>query len=151
MIDSPEETFQLGKLVGSGAERGEVWNLTGPLGAGKTHFVKGLAEGLGFTGTVTSPTFNLQNIYEARIPLYHFDWYRLDKAAEVGDLGFLEWVEKGGVTVVEWGDKFPKWFPPTVLKLTLDVLGGEKRRIILEAVDPKCQGRVEGILKCWPL
>ncbi|MGH7740034.1 MAG: tRNA (adenosine(37)-N6)-threonylcarbamoyltransferase complex ATPase subunit type 1 TsaE [bacterium] len=151
LIDSPEETFQLGKLVGTGGRPGEIWNLIGPLGAGKTHFVKGLAAGLGFEGPVTSPTFNLQNIYEARVPLYHFDWYRLEKAAEVEDLGWREWVEKGGVTVVEWGDKFPKLFPEQFFKLTLDILDGEKRRVILEAVHADCQGRLEEILKCWPL
>jgi len=151
IIQSPEETFQLGRLIGSGAPAGEVWNLVGPLGAGKTHFVKGLAAGLGFEGPVTSPTFNLQNVYEARLPLYHFDWYRLEKAAEVEDLGFSEWVEKGGVTVVEWGDKFPKLFPPVALKLAMEVLEGEKRRFILEAVHPDVQGRLGEILKCWSL
>jgi tRNA threonylcarbamoyladenosine biosynthesis protein TsaE len=151
MIETPEETFQLGRLVGAGAKSGEVWNLIGPLGAGKTHFVKGLAAGMGFEGPVTSPTFNLQNIYPAPVPLYHFDWYRLNKPAEVEDLGFREWVERGGVTVVEWGDKFPKLFPAKTLKLFLEILDEEKRRIILEAVHPDCQSRLEEILKCWPL
>ncbi|HET9870907.1 MAG TPA: tRNA (adenosine(37)-N6)-threonylcarbamoyltransferase complex ATPase subunit type 1 TsaE, partial [bacterium] len=151
LIDSPDETFQLGKLVGSGAGPNEVWCLTGPLGAGKTHFVKGLAAGLGFEGPVTSPTFNLQHVYPARVPLYHFDWYRLEKPAEVEDLGWREWVEKGGVTVVEGGDKFPQLLPERVLKAGLELLEGERRRVILEAVHPDIQGRLGEILKCWPL
>ena len=151
MIENPEETFQLGQLAGGQAQPGEIWNLIGPLGAGKTHFVKGFAKGMGFEGLVTSPTFNLQNIYQGRVPIYHFDWYRLNSPAEVEDLGWREWAEKGGVTVVEWGDKFPKLFPPSVLKLTLDIISEEKRRAILEAAHADSLPRMEELIKCWPL
>lgn len=148
--ETPEETFQLGKLIGSGAKPNEVWLLSGPLGAGKTLFVKGLAVGLGFEGPVTSPTFTLQHVYEGRLPLYHFDWYRLDSAKEAEDLGFYEWAEKGGVTAVEWGDKFPKLFPQATLKLSLEVLGEEKRRVFVEAASEASIPRVEELVRCWP-
>src|SRR5258708_7335571 len=94
--DNPELTHQLGLMIGQKAKPGDVWNLVGPLGAGKTQFVKGLAQGLGFEGGVTSPTFTLQHIYEGRIPLYHFDWYRLNRPQEVEDLGWAEWLGRGG-------------------------------------------------------
>ena len=149
--ETPEETFKLGELIGHQARPNEVWSLTGPLGAGKTLFVQGLAKGLGFEGPVTSPTFTLQHIYEGRLNLYHFDWYRLMEGREVLDLGFREWAERGGVTAVEWADKFPKLMPPNVLKMTFDVLSEQSRRLIVEANHPDSIPRVEELLRCWPL
>jgi tRNA threonylcarbamoyladenosine biosynthesis protein TsaE len=149
--ETPEDTFKLGELIGHQARPNEVWSLAGPLGAGKTLFVQGMAKGLGFEGPVTSPTFTLQHIYEGRLNLYHFDWYRLMERREVDDLGFREWSERGGVVAVEWGDKFPKLFPPNVIKLTFDVLSGESRRLIVEATHPESMDRLEELLRCWPL
>ena len=149
--ETPEETFKLGELIGHQATPNEVWSLMGPLGAGKTLFVQGMAKGLGFEGPVTSPTFTLQHIYEGRLNLYHFDWYRLMERREVEDLGFREWAERGGVVAVEWGDKFPKLFPPNVIKLTFDVLAGESRRLIVEATHPESMNRLEELIRCWPL
>jgi len=149
--ETPEDTYKLGELIGHQARPNEVWSLMGPLGAGKTLFVQGLAKGLGFEGPVTSPTFNLQHIYEGRLNLYHFDWYRLMESREVDGLGFREWAERGGVTAVEWADKFPKLLPPHVLKLTFDVLSEKSRRIIVEADHPESIPRVEELLRCWPL
>jgi tRNA threonylcarbamoyladenosine biosynthesis protein TsaE len=149
--DTPEQTFQLGELIGRQARPNEVWCLSGPLGAGKTLFVQGLAKGLGFEGPVTSPTFTLQHIYEGRLNLYHFDWYRLEKPKEVDDIGWADWTERGGVTVVEWGDKFPELFPPNALKMVFEYRSEESRRMILEASHPESIPRVEELLKCWPL
>jgi tRNA threonylcarbamoyladenosine biosynthesis protein TsaE len=87
------------------------------LAAGKTAFIQGFARGMGYTGRVTSPTFALQNVYEARFPVYHFDWYRLGSAAEVLDLGWEEWLSRGGVVLVEWADKFPELLPPHALSM----------------------------------
>jgi tRNA threonylcarbamoyladenosine biosynthesis protein TsaE len=89
-----EETFQFAFEVGRLARPGEVWCLSGTLGAGKTAFIQGFAKGLGYQGRVTSPTFGLQNVYEARLPLYHFDWYRLAQPEEVVDLGWEEWLSR---------------------------------------------------------
>lgn len=149
--ETPEQTHQLGELIGRQARVGEIWCLSGPLGAGKTLFVKGLAKGLGFEGPVTSPTFTLQHIYEGRLNLFHFDWYRLAHSREVEDLGWFEWTGRGGVTAVEWGEKFPKLFPPAVLKLEFGILEGEGRRLIVEASHPESIPRVEEIIQCWPL
>ena len=146
-----EQTFAFGRTAGEMAQAGDVWGLSGPLGAGKTAFVKGLAAGLGFPGHVTSPTFALQHIYqEGRLPVFHYDWYRLKVAGEVEELGFFEWIEKGGVTVIEWADKFPGLIPSDCIKLTMDLVSDEERRLILEASDPRSAPRAEELLKCWP-
>ncbi|HEY5039534.1 MAG TPA: tRNA (adenosine(37)-N6)-threonylcarbamoyltransferase complex ATPase subunit type 1 TsaE, partial [bacterium] len=99
----------------------------------------------------TSPTFTLQHIYEGRLNLYHFDWYRLIAEKEVEELGWFEWIGRGGVTVVEWGDKFPELFPATVIKLNFEMASEENRRLTVEASQPESITRVEELIKCWPL
>jgi len=150
LLESAEETILLGEKMGRQAQAGDVWCLTGPLGAGKTAWVQGFAKGLDFLGPVTSPTFTLQHIYEGRLPLYHFDWYRLEKEREIEELGWREWLERGGVTVVEWGEKFPKLFPPSLLKLTFELLPGDGRRVFVEARHPEGISRVQELVRCWP-
>ncbi len=109
---SPDETFLLGKEVGAALRGGEVLALDGDLGAGKTHFVKGLAAGLGHMGEVTSPTFTLVHEYtEGRLPLYHFDFYRLESEAEVVRIGLDDYLDMGGVAAIEWASKFPGLLP----------------------------------------
>ena len=150
LCETPEQTFQLGEEIGKKAQSGEVWCLTGSLGAGKTLFVKGMAKGLGFEGNVTSPTFNLQNVYEGRLPMYHFDWYRLNKAEEVENIGWSEWLSREGVVVVEWGDKFKNLFPPNVIKMAFEPYTETGRRLIVEGHDESIS-RVQEIILCWPL
>jgi tRNA threonylcarbamoyladenosine biosynthesis protein TsaE len=97
-------------------EPGSVVALTGDLGAGKTEFTKGLAQGLDYQEFVTSPTFALlQEYWGGRWPLFHLDFYRLQSADEVLDLGWDELLERGGVVVVEWPDRFPELIPPEAL------------------------------------
>ncbi len=150
LCETPEQTGQLGKLIGEKAMPGEVWSLSGPLGAGKTLWVKGFAQGLGVQNTVTSPTFTLQHIYEGRLPLYHFDWYRLEHAQEVEDMGFREWTDRGGVVAVEWGDKYPRLLPPNTIRMVFETLGPQSRRIIVEADQPETIPRIEELVRCWP-
>jgi tRNA threonylcarbamoyladenosine biosynthesis protein TsaE len=151
ICETPEQTFKLGEVIGHQARPGEVWCLTGGLGAGKTLFVKGMAKGLGYEGNVTSPTFTLEHIYEGRLSLYHFDWYRLDQSREVEELGWSEWLDKGGVVAVEWGDKFTKLFPSSVIKMAFEPFSEEGRRLIVEAKDEASMDRVQEIIRCWPL
>lgn len=109
---STEETIALGRAVAEQCGAGAVLGLCGDLGAGKTHFVKGLALGLGCDREVTSPTFTLVHEYRGgRLPLYHFDLYRLNTPEEALGLGFDDYLEAGGVCVVEWADKFPELLP----------------------------------------
>lgn len=106
------ETLSLGHAESARCSAGDVVALCGELGAGKTQFVKGLAAGLGVASEVTSPTFTLIHEYTGgRLPVYHFDFYRLDFAAEAVALGLDEYLEGAGVSVIEWGDKFPGLLP----------------------------------------
>jgi tRNA threonylcarbamoyladenosine biosynthesis protein TsaE len=109
---SPAETFALGQKHAASLRNGSVIALVGDLGAGKTHFVKGLAAGLGHAEEVTSPTFTLLHEYAGgRLPLYHFDFYRLDSEDEALRMGLDDYLEATGVCVVEWGDKFRSLLP----------------------------------------
>ena len=114
---TPADTLIAGRAVAAGLRTGDVLALVGGLGAGKTQFVKGLAAGLGLDPDgVTSPTFTLLHEYRgagARLPLFHSDFYRLERAEEVGTLGLEELFDEGdGVTAVEWADRFPEFLPP---------------------------------------
>ena len=110
---SADETIALGRTVAAALRRGDVLALCGDLGAGKTHFVKGLAAGLGTSASVTSPTFTLLHEYPGgRLPLFHFDFYRLDHADEALKIGLDEYLDGDGACVIEWADKFPALLPP---------------------------------------
>ncbi|RYD25849.1 MAG: tRNA (adenosine(37)-N6)-threonylcarbamoyltransferase complex ATPase subunit type 1 TsaE [Verrucomicrobiaceae bacterium] len=117
---------QLGRTAAAGAGPGSVFALTGGLGAGKTHWTKGFAAALGAGGDVTSPTFSLVHEYAAGLPVFHFDFYRLDSADELIALGWDEYLEAGGVVVAEWADKFPDLIPTdaTWLAFSVDPDGG---------------------------
>jgi tRNA threonylcarbamoyladenosine biosynthesis protein TsaE len=108
---SPEETFRFGQCLAQILSAGQVVCLIGDLGAGKTLLVQGLAEGLGIVDSVNSPTFTILNVYEASFPVYHFDLYRLEDAAELFDIGFYEYTEGSGLSIIEWADKFPDQLP----------------------------------------
>ena len=110
---SPAETFAFGEQVAEGVRPGDVLALSGDLGAGKTHFVKGLAAGLGIVAAVTSPTFTLIHEYPGgRLPLFHFDFYRLDSEDDLLRIGFDDYLDAGGVLAIEWAEKFPALLPP---------------------------------------
>ena len=109
---SPEETFAIGQRFAATLRRGDVLALCGDLGAGKTHFVKGLAAGLGATGEVTSPTFTLIHEYHGgALSLYHVDFYRLEETGEALNIGIEEYLEGDGITAIEWADKFAELIP----------------------------------------
>ena len=127
-VDSPEAMIALGRELASGLEAGSVIALQGGLGAGKTHFTKGLAAGLAEAADsneasmeVTSPTFSLVHEYRGgRLPLYHFDFYRMSSEHEVLRIGWDEYTDAEGVIVVEWPDKFPRLIPAEVFWLILE-------------------------------
>lgn len=105
------ETQALGACLAQLLAPQDVIILTGDLGAGKTQFTKGVAEGLGVVEPVTSPTFNIVLVHEGRLPLYHFDLYRLDEPWELDDIDYHGILEADGASLVEWGDKFPDDLP----------------------------------------
>ena len=105
VTNSPEQTEQLGQRLGAVLSAGAVVAFTGDLGAGKTAFTRGLARGLGIPGQVTSPTFTIVNEYEGgRLPLFHFDMYRLGSSDELFDIGWEDYLARGGVCAVEWSE-----------------------------------------------
>ena len=118
---SPEETLEIGKLLGENAAPGEVYALIGDLGAGKTVFTKGFAQGLGIEEPVNSPTFTILQIYEeGRIPLYHFDVYRIEEPEEMEEVGFDEYIDGDGVCLIEWAGRIGDLLPPEVIVVRIE-------------------------------
>ena len=126
VVPSQEELIALGRWWGEGMEGNEVYALKGPLGAGKTTLVKGIAMGLGITDNIVSPTFVLVMEYKGRHTLYHFDWYRIETEKEVVDLGYYDYLEKPGVKVIEWPDKFIDLIPENAKWITIEVDGSNR-------------------------
>ena len=122
---SPDETRAIGRRIGAAAVSGTVLALIGPLGAGKTQLAKGIAEGLGVTGVVNSPTFVLMNEHSGRLRLYHIDAYRLDDPEEAMAAGLLDDRQTDGVTVIEWADRLDGWVPADRLVIRLDTPPGD--------------------------
>jgi tRNA threonylcarbamoyladenosine biosynthesis protein TsaE len=122
---------QLGRLLFPGS----VLALVGPLGAGKTHLVRAVAEGLDVSDSrlVTSPTFVLIQEYPGRLPIYHFDAYRLAGAGPFADLGVAEYLEGEGVCLIEWADRVEACLPEEYLRITLRITGETAREVTLEA------------------
>lgn len=128
----PSETLAFARKLAPALQPGNVIALVGELGSGKTHFVKGLADGLGYMGEVTSPTFTLIHEYMGGLmPLYHFDFFRIEQEQEALDIGIEEYLVSDGVCVIEWADKFPELLPSHTIWFHLGVTG-ESRRSITE-------------------
>jgi tRNA threonylcarbamoyladenosine biosynthesis protein TsaE len=125
---SAEKTFASAKELARSFKGDEVVFLIGELGAGKTVFAKGIAAGLGAKDVhqVCSPTFTLMNVYQARVPIYHFDLYRLSQDADIRDLGFEDYIG-AGVVIVEWAEKM--MFPVTAIEVLITVEGNGRRTI----------------------
>ena len=125
------ETKAVGERLAREIQTGDVLALVGDLGAGKTQFVKGLAKGLGSTAVVTSPTFTLVHEYQgSRLPIYHFDFYRIESLAALRAIGFDEIVFGGGVSVIEWADRFAEAIPPQARWIKFEIVSEDQRRIL---------------------
>lgn len=127
---SARETLAIGEFLGRLIDSPMVVALNGELGTGKSVLVKGAARGLGVTQPVRSPTFTLLNIYRGRLPLFHFDFYRLQDQRELEGLGLEEYLEGQGVAFVEWAEKFPAYLPDSRLEIYFEYdsgTGGEGR------------------------
>jgi len=132
---SPTETESLGEAWGRAARHGQVFALSGDLGAGKTQLVKGLARGLGVAARVHSPTFTLVNEYGGgRLRLFHLDLYRLETPAQILSAGLEAYWRPDGVTVVEWAERMAddRWQMGNVRRVTIEVLTESGRRIVYE-------------------
>ena len=118
---SPEETFQLGRSLGEKVQPGQIYTLDGDLGVGKTVFTQGVAAGLGIQGPVSSPTFTIvQEYYEGRIPLYHFDVYRIEDPEEMEEVGYDDYFFGKGVCLIEWADRIRELLPGHVVRITIE-------------------------------
>jgi tRNA threonylcarbamoyladenosine biosynthesis protein TsaE len=138
-------TLALGRCLGTLLAAGDVLALCGPLGAGKTHLVRAVAEGLGLAESwrVCSPTFVLLHVYNGRLPIYHFDAYRLGAPAEFEDLGAAEYLEGDGVCLIEWADRVINCLPADHLHIQLDLTGPTSRLITIEGTGPRSLALLE--------
>lgn len=117
---SPEETFEFGKELGKQAKAGNVICLDGELGVGKTVFTQGFAAGLGIEEPVNSPTFTILQIYEeGRLPLYHFDVYRIEEPEEMDEIGYEDYFYGDGVCLIEWASMISELIPETAIQVTI--------------------------------
>ena len=135
ITNSPAETEAIGAALGKILRPGTVIAYRGDLGAGKTAFTRGLAKGLGCTDMVTSPTYTIVNEYlNGRMPLFHFDMYRLGSSDDLWDIGWEDYLERGGVCAVEWSERVEDALEDAI-NITIEKTGEESRRITIEGGD----------------
>ncbi len=135
-----EETVELGKKLGYILRPGDVICLSGDLGTGKTALTNGIAKALGIDSYITSPTFTLVNEYEGKYPLYHFDVYRIADADEMFDIGFEEYINGDGITIIEWGELISEILPDEIIDIKISKnlqKGLDIRDIAIEFKGPK--------------
>ena len=132
LSNSPEETEAIGSALAKTLTPGTVLAYRGDLGAGKTAFTRGLARGLGYTEPVTSPTYTIVNEYlGGRLPLFHFDMYRLGSSDDLWDIGWEDYLERGGICAVEWSENVDDAMENAIW-VTIEKLGEDARRITIE-------------------
>ena len=132
ITNSPKETEKLGQALGAVLQPGTVLAYEGDLGAGKTAFTRGLAKGLGADEAVTSPTYTIVNEYlSGRLPLFHFDMYRLTCADDLWDIGWEDYLERGGVCAVEWSENVAEAMENPI-RVRIEKTGEESRKITIE-------------------
>lgn len=134
----PDETFAVGKKIGENAQPGQIYTLNGDLGVGKTVFTQGVAKGLGIEETVNSPTFTVVQIYEeGRIPLYHFDVYRIGDISEMDEIGYEDCFYGEGICLIEWAQLIAELLPEDAIVVTIEKnpdKGVDYRKITIEGV-----------------
>ena len=135
LTNSPQETESVAERLAKELQPGAVIAYRGDLGAGKTAFTRGLARGLGYPEPVTSPTYTIVNEYlGGRLPLFHFDMYRLRSSDDLWDIGWEDYLDRGGVCAVEWSENVADAMEDPIL-ITIEKLGEDSRRITLEGVE----------------
>lgn len=133
ITNSPTETEQVALLLAEKLVGGEIIAFKGGMGMGKTCFTRGLASGLGFNGSVTSPTFALVNEYVGgRLPLYHFDMYRIETWEDLYSSGYFDYLDMGGVIAAEWSENIETALEGKVITVKLEKIGDTSRKIIIE-------------------
>ena len=118
---TPQETFEVGKKIGENAKPGQIYTLTGDLGVGKTVFTQGVAAGLGITEPICSPTFTIIQEYESgRLPLYHFDVYRIGDIEEMEEIGYDDYFFGQGICLIEWAELIEEILPEHIIEITIE-------------------------------
>jgi tRNA threonylcarbamoyladenosine biosynthesis protein TsaE len=138
LVSKEEDTIKVGEGIGRLLKPGDIVALIGELGAGKTVLVKGIARGLNVKEEPNSPTFVIMNAYEGRIPLYHFDLYRISGVNEIEGIGYEDYFFGDGITVVEWADRIEEIFPEHTIKIEIKIPEGENTNS--EAREIKIEG-----------
>lgn len=146
MVREARSMRALGEAVAAKMKAGDVVLLSGDLGAGKTQLTKGVARGLGVAEPVTSPTFNILLVHEGRLTLNHFDLYRLEQVEQLEDIDYFGTLESDGVSVVEWGDRFPQALPQDGLDVTITITGDEDREVELRPLGSRGQELADGFV-----
>lgn len=147
-VNTPEETMQLGMKMAAEASSGDIICLNGDLGCGKTVFTKGFAKGLGITEDVVSPTFTIVQEYsDGRLPLYHFDVYRIDDPDEMYEIGYEDYFFSDGVTLIEWSTLIAELIPDKAIKILIEKdlsKGVDYRKITVKKPDEYEVDRLRG-------
>lgn len=140
--NDPKQTFELGRKLGKQAKPGEIYCLNGDLGVGKTAFTQGFASGIGITEPVNSPTFTIVQQYEeGRLPLYHFDVYRIGDVEEMEEIGYEDCFFGEGVCLIEWSALIEELIPETAIQITIEKdleKGFDYRKITVEGKECEC-------------
>ena len=133
--DSAEQTIELGREFAGVLKSGDVIVLQGVLGAGKTCFVKGIAEGFGYAEeSVTSPSYTLVNEYQAQVPIYHFDLYRLKDVSELYGIGWDDYLMRDGIVMVEWGERAGDFLPERRIEITIEIVSDTSRDFVIRHI-----------------
>lgn len=138
-----DNTYEFGQKIGELVEPGQLILLSGDLGAGKTLLTQGICDGLGVEEDVTSPTYNLINEYEGDLTVYHMDLYRLEDEKDLYDLGFEDYIENGGIVIIEWPDLVYDLIPAEFIYIKIDVISNEERILRFEAEGEKGMKLIE--------
>ena len=137
--NSPEETLALGEQLGRAAQPGDVYTLIGDLGVGKTVLTQGIAEGLGITEPISSPTFTIVQVYEeGRMPFYHFDVYRIGDVEEMDEIGYEDYFYGDGLTMIEWANLIEEILPEHYRQITIEKnleKGFDYRKIMISEIE----------------
>ncbi|UCD95247.1 MAG: tRNA (adenosine(37)-N6)-threonylcarbamoyltransferase complex ATPase subunit type 1 TsaE [Candidatus Zixiibacteriota bacterium] len=138
ITESEEQTVAAGRELAATLKNGDVVSLSGPLGAGKTCFIRGIAIGLGVNrGDIKSPSFTLVNEYYGSMPLYHFDLYRLKEISELYGIGWDDYLMRDGIVVVEWGEKAGDRLPDRRIEINIKIISENKRHLELALIGQK--------------
>ena len=134
ITQSEIETEEEGEKLGKSLTPGTIIALYGSLGAGKTTFTRGIAKGMGIIEHISSPTFTIVNEYNGNIPLFHFDMYRIENANDLYDIGWYDYLDRGGICIVEWSENVPGAFPVDTITVHIETIGDNTRNIEIKTI-----------------